>query len=514
MRAKVSAIALSVLMVMSTFFVAIDVFSATASAESSEEPTIEILNLVATPLDGAVALKWDAPDGVVFEENDYYRVEYSSEEGERGHENVPGDETTKTVEGLTNGVEYTFIVIAIIGGEEICTSEEVTAMPFDAPGAPQNLVATPGEGSVTLTWEAPEDEIVTHYVIYMNGELLKDGEIAMEFIETTAIIDGLTNGVLYTFTVAAVNDVGEGAKSNEVVVKPAIAPGAPQNLKALPGDGFVKLTWGIPAYDGFKPITHYVIYMNGERLMVDDSVREFIGTTAIIDGLTNEVEYTFKVAAVNGIGEGEGSNEVTVTPREDIATIDGYVKDGDVPVAGATVSLLDESDNVILDATTDAEGYFSFIDVPVGLYKVNVEKFGYDYDGEEAVEVNVESNEHYELGVISIDPLPAKVELDVDEGTVGLENVNDEDSGLTSGSVYTISYTLNGETVEASLGTEVTISGYLYGMGSTDFDVKIEVIGETYIVAQGMTDEDGYFSEKFVFPTAPSGEYEIWVVTD
>ncbi len=51
-------------------------------------------------------------------------------------------------------------------------------------------------------------------------------------------------------------------------------------------------------------------------------------------------------------------------------------------------------------------------------------------------------------------------------------------------------------------------------MGSTDFDVKIEVRGETYIVAQGMTDEDGYFSEKFVFPTAPSGEYEIWVVTD
>ncbi|HQA21974.1 MAG TPA: hypothetical protein PLD09_08945 [Methanomassiliicoccaceae archaeon] len=82
MRAKVSAIALSVLMVMSTFIVAIDVFSATASAESSEEPTIEILNLVATPLDGSVALEWDAPDGVVF---DYYRVEYSPEEGVRGH---------------------------------------------------------------------------------------------------------------------------------------------------------------------------------------------------------------------------------------------------------------------------------------------------------------------------------------------------------------------------------------------------------------------------------------------
>jgi hypothetical protein len=428
MRAKVSAIALSVLMVMSTFIVAIDVFSATASAESSEEPTIEILNLVATPLDGSVALEWDAPDGVVF---DYYRVEYSPEEGVKGHKNVPGDETTTTVEGLTNGVEYTFTVIAIIGGEEICRSEEVTAMP----------TATP----------------------------------------------------------------------------PFDTPGAPQNLKAIPGDGFVKLTWGIPAYDGFKPITHYVIYMNGELLKDDEddeSPEKFPGTTATIDGLINEVEYTFKVAAVNGIGEGEVSDEVTVTPREDIATIDGYVKYGDVPVAGATVSLLDESDNVILDATTDDKGYFWFEDVPVGLYKVNVEKFGYDYDGEEAVEVNVESNEHYELGVISIDPLPAKVELDVDEGTVGLENVNDEDSGLTSGSVYTISYTLNGETVEASLGTEVTISGYLYGMGSTDFDVKIEVRGETYIVAQGMTDEDGYFSEKFVFPTAPSGEYEIWVVTD
>ena len=134
---------------------------------------------------------------------------------------------------------------------------------------------TPGDRSVILT-EAPEGYFVTHYVIYMNGELLKDGEIAMKFIETTAIIDGLTNGVLYTFTVAAVNDVGEGAKTNEVVVKPAIAPGAPQNLKALPGDGFVKLTWGIPAYDGFMPITHYVIYMNGELLKDGEIAREFI----------------------------------------------------------------------------------------------------------------------------------------------------------------------------------------------------------------------------------------------
>ena len=238
MRAKVSAIALSVLMVMSTFFVAIDVFSATASAESSEEPTIEILNLVATPLDGAVALEWDAPDGVVFEENDYYRVEYSSEEGERGHENVPGNETTKTVEGLTNGVEYTFTVIAIIGGEEICRSEEVTAMPtatppFDTPGAPQNLKAIPGDGFVKLTWGIPAYDgfkPITHYVIYMNGELLKDGEIAREFFETTAIIDGLTNGEEYRFTVAAVFDGLEGPKSNEAIITPNNIPAAPLSL--------------------------------------------------------------------------------------------------------------------------------------------------------------------------------------------------------------------------------------------------------------------------------------------
>ena len=48
---------------------------------------------------------------------------------------------------------------------------------------------------------------------------------------------------------------------------------------------------------------------------------------------------------------------------------------------------------------------------------MNVEKFGYDYDVENAVEVVKAMN--ITLGDISIDPLPAKVELDVEREPSG-----------------------------------------------------------------------------------------------
>jgi len=89
---------------------------------------------------------------------------------------------------------------------------------------------------------------------------------------------------------------------------------APLNLQAIAGDGQVSLQWQPPATDGGSPITNYTVYRGaapgGELLLAT------IGnvTSHVDAGLTNGVTYYYQVAAVNAVGEGPRSAEVSATP--------------------------------------------------------------------------------------------------------------------------------------------------------------------------------------------------------
>jgi hypothetical protein len=85
------------------------------------------------------------------------------------------------------------------------------AAPSTAPGAPTKVLATAGNASAVLTWTAPSFDggtAITGYVIKVShGPAVKVGDV------TRYIIMSLTNGTAYSFTVAAVNDVGTGSSS-------------------------------------------------------------------------------------------------------------------------------------------------------------------------------------------------------------------------------------------------------------------------------------------------------------
>ncbi len=84
----------------------------------------------------------------------------------------------------------------------------------------------------------------------------------------------------------------------------AIAPFAPFNVNASPGNGQATLTWNRPLTDGGSPLSGYrvVPYANGTA----QAARTFntIATAETIGGLTNGTSYTFKVAAINAKGVG------------------------------------------------------------------------------------------------------------------------------------------------------------------------------------------------------------------
>lgn len=94
---------------------------------------------------------------------------------------------------------------------DVTTNERLLFMyNLVAPSEPQHFTATPGDGRVTLGWNAPNSDggaAITKY------EVSKDNGVTWATAEsqTGYSFDNLVNGLEYTFHVRAVNFVGSGA---------------------------------------------------------------------------------------------------------------------------------------------------------------------------------------------------------------------------------------------------------------------------------------------------------------
>jgi len=92
------------------------------------------------------------------------------------------------------------------------------------PGTP-TLAATAGNGSVTLDWSVPTDggSPISVYDLYRGTS--PGGETLLGPVTATTDTDAsVTNGTTYYYEVSAINGVGQGPRSNEVMATPS-APG-------------------------------------------------------------------------------------------------------------------------------------------------------------------------------------------------------------------------------------------------------------------------------------------------
>ncbi len=107
---------------------------------------------------------------------------------------------------------------------------------FAAPSEPLTLTAIPGDGHVILSWSAPNDDggaPVDYYIVF------KDGLDVAHPIATSFDMTGLTNGVAYTFAVAAHNSLGVGPTTPTTDATPStdmVLPGVPTLLELTAGD--------------------------------------------------------------------------------------------------------------------------------------------------------------------------------------------------------------------------------------------------------------------------------------
>ena len=216
--------------------------------------------------------------------------------------------------GLTNGVTYYYVVVAVGPVATSANSAQASASPVavvQIPPAATGLVGSAGNAQVTLVWQASAG--ATSYQV-KRGLSSGGPFVLVASPATPAYTDtGLVNGTAYFYVVVAVNSAGASANSISVTVTPAQAvqiPAAPTGLSAVAGNAQITLSWtassGASTYQvkrsltGFSPFT----------FLATPSATTFTDV-----GLTNGTTYYYAIAAINSAGASVDSLLVSALPK-------------------------------------------------------------------------------------------------------------------------------------------------------------------------------------------------------
>ena len=191
---------------------------------------ISSLGLTANAGNGRVTLRWSTPDNSGGSAIVRYEYRWRESVGVFGDwVRVDPSERSATVPNLTNGREYVFQARGVnaLGYGDVETARATPAPspppppPQETmPDAPRNLLLEGGDGQVTLTWDAPEDDggsEITDYEYRINGQ---GSWISIGSTDTTTTVTGLDNDTVYTFEVRAVNRTGRSRASNRAEPTP------------------------------------------------------------------------------------------------------------------------------------------------------------------------------------------------------------------------------------------------------------------------------------------------------
>lgn len=242
-----------------------------------------------------------------------------------------GTELSCTVEGLTPGTAYTFVVTATNDkGEGTPSPASAPATPDECPKAPTNVNLqfdtarnTPAGGQLVASWRAPANNgtSITGYEISVDpgGQILTPGASATE-----AVITGLTNGADHNITIRAKNRC-EGGWGDEAIAGPAIPAGVPDppaNPQALrirdKVGGKIDVSWtapsssGTPSNKGDEVASYTITEVGGKAAPVKVQAAQVtpLGGGKVKYQLSVDEKvagYSFRITATNKAGEGNAS---------------------------------------------------------------------------------------------------------------------------------------------------------------------------------------------------------------
>ena len=169
------------------------------------------------------------------------------------------------------------------------------------------------------TGEADNGSVITGFVFQwrVSGESGWSAEIETTF--ATYNLSGLTAGLQYEARVFSVNAQGRSVASQVgSFTTRAEAPGGGPTLalRATPGNAAVALNWLEPSSGGSAITSYQVEWRTSTQAYASSRRMTFTTTNGTISNLTNDTNYFFRVRAVNAVGGGAYSNEVSATPVE------------------------------------------------------------------------------------------------------------------------------------------------------------------------------------------------------
>ena len=185
--------------------------------------------------DQQVTLSWSGP--TVDNYTVYYTTNGSTPTTSSPSITIPSSATSPyVINGLTNGTDYNFSMVAHLGSESSSLSPAVSATLV--PDDPTGLAATdPMTGtSLDLSWTASTgaDNYTVYWIdnstatglIVPDNASTYDGFVTVNAPTTTVSASPLTNGTNYNLTVIATNTGGNSSSAAEVNATPVyVAPG-------------------------------------------------------------------------------------------------------------------------------------------------------------------------------------------------------------------------------------------------------------------------------------------------
>ena len=233
---------------------------------------------------------------------------------------------------LTNGRTYTFYVTPCLA--ECHDLNERRDIVYGTPGGPVDvtpmpelskttgLTVTPGNGQVTLRWDAIDGATGWVYVQRSDGgqygplqkvdnpSPIYYSRFDKEPVAYTYTITGLDNNTRYFFEVGMTNGncegpQCEGPRSDEQSATPRAFLPPPANLRATPGDRQVMLAWdGVAGAAGYE----WTVFdrFNNWREVPDGA------TSVTVGDRPNGVVHSFRVRTVHTVQVGTPAETVTI----------------------------------------------------------------------------------------------------------------------------------------------------------------------------------------------------------
>lgn len=203
------------------------------------------------------------------------------------------------ISGLADGTDYVITIHAANRAGAGTPSAPVAVMTYGLPGVPEQVTAELGKGRAAVSWVAPATvggaPITAFTVVSDPG-----GLTCTSTGRPSCIVQGLSNGSAYTFSVTAYTDAGAGpASAASAPARLVAGPGAPRSVRASTKGTTAIVKWNAPKSKGGLKISKYVVTASPSG----KSCRTTKGVCTI-KGLRLGTQYTFAVRAYNAKGAG------------------------------------------------------------------------------------------------------------------------------------------------------------------------------------------------------------------